>query len=239
MRYRYGGKLGVKADLERIAAQKKVWYETNRERIAAQKKAYREANRERVDAYRKAWYEANRGRRAATNKLWGAANCERKAAINKVWYETNRERQLERQRAWREANRERTAAYRKAWVRVNPGYSSNYGKTRCKTDLNFKLLKVLRSRLNKVLKAERSVSALKLVGCDLDWLKAWLEVQFKLGMTWENYGPVWHIDHIRPCNSFDLADLEQQRRCFHWTNLQPLFASENVRKNSKWDAEAA
>jgi hypothetical protein len=52
-------------------------------------------------------------------------------------------------------------------------------------------------------------------------------------MTWENYGPVWHVDHIRPCASFDLTDPAQQRECFHFSNLQPLFAAENLAKGDK------
>jgi hypothetical protein len=52
-------------------------------------------------------------------------------------------------------------------------------------------------------------------------------------MTWENYGPVWHVDHIRPCVSFDFLDPAQQRACFHYTNLQPLFALENLKKGGR------
>jgi hypothetical protein len=64
--------------------------------------------------------------------------------------------------------------------------------------------------------------------------KIYLQGQFRPGMTWENYGPVWHIDHIRPCASFDSTDPEQQKICFHWMNLQPLFAAENCAKKDKY-----
>lgn len=65
-------------------------------------------------------------------------------------------------------------------------------------------------------------------------LRIHLESKFKPGMSWKNYGPVWHIDHIKPCAKFDLTDPAQQRECFHWTNLQPLFALENLQKSDKY-----
>lgn len=55
-------------------------------------------------------------------------------------------------------------------------------------------------------------------------------------MTWENYGfYTWHIDHIRPCASFDLSDPEQQKICFNYKNMQPLWAHENLSKHAKYN----
>ena len=70
-----------------------------------------------------------------------------------------------------------------------------------------------------------------LTGC-ASWneLKIYLESKFSNGMTWENMGE-WHIDHIKPCYSFDLTDEKQQMECFHFTNLQPLWAKDNLSKN--------
>ena len=59
--------------------------------------------------------------------------------------------------------------------------------------------------------------------------------QFREGMTLENHGPVWHIDHIRPCASFDLTDKAQAAACFHYSNLQPLFAEENLAKSDSFN----
>ena len=80
----------------------------------------------------------------------------------------------------------------------------------------------------------------EIIGCTLEFLKVHLEKQFKPGMSWDNYGMVdgntmngWHIDHIKPCNSFNLLDPEEQKQCFHYTNLQPMWAVDNIKKGCK------
>lgn len=80
----------------------------------------------------------------------------------------------------------------------------------------------------------KSKKTLELLGCSIKELKIHLEKQFRDGMSWDNYGMYgWHIDHIIPCVSFDLTDLEQQKICFHYSNLQPLWAKENLSKGKK------
>jgi hypothetical protein len=101
--------------------------------------------------------------------------------------------------------------------------------------LKEKVIKNLRIRLKDALKNNiKSKYTLELIGCSIIFLKQHLEKQFKIGMTWSNYGK-WHIDHIRPCASFDLSKAEEQHKCFHYTNLQPLWALDNLRKGTKND----
>jgi hypothetical protein len=64
-----------------------------------------------------------------------------------------------------------------------------------------------------------------------------LEDQFEDGMAWENHGE-WHIDHRRPCSSFDLVNEEEQRMCFHHTNLQPMWGAENISKSDSFDEDS-
>lgn len=72
------------------------------------------------------------------------------------------------------------------------------------------------------------------MGCSTETLKLHLEKQFKPGMTWGNHGVKgWHIDHIKPCASFDLTKPDDQLKCFHYTNLQPLWWHENLSKGDK------
>ena len=73
------------------------------------------------------------------------------------------------------------------------------------------------------------LTTLKSLGCSVKYLKAYIADKLRQNMTWDNYGK-WHIDHIKPCSSFDLSKPEQQRRCFHYSNLQPLWAKDNLSK---------
>lgn len=108
-------------------------------------------------------------------------------------------------------------------------------RAKYKNDITFKLATNLRSRVRVVLLGKSKSSAtLVLLGCSVPNLKEYLENQFQIGMNWENYGPVWHVDHKRPCSSFDLSDPAQQRQCFHFSNLQPLFAFDNLSKGAKY-----
>lgn len=79
---------------------------------------------------------------------------------------------------------------------------------------------------------------MQLVGCSVTDLKKHLEKQFQPGMSWDNWGnDGWHIDHIRPCSSFDLTDPAEQVKCFHYTNMQPLWATDNLKKGSTWESQ--
>lgn len=106
---------------------------------------------------------------------------------------------------------------------------------RRKTDPYYKLLINLRQRLRNSIKntETKNIKTINLIGCDTLHLKKHLESKFIIGMSWDNYGRYgWHIDHIIPCASFDLTNPEQQKLCFHYTNLQPLWAIDNIKKSN-------
>ena len=105
-------------------------------------------------------------------------------------------------------------------------------------NVNWKILNTLRCRLYNVLKRQdtkKNISTMDLTGCELPFLKEYIEAKFTEGMSWENHG-AWHLDHVRPCCSFDLTQEEEQKKCFHYTNLQPLSAQENLSKGGKYEA---
>lgn len=97
----------------------------------------------------------------------------------------------------------------------------------------------LRQRIRRVLKGKsKSASTMTLIGCSIDELKIHLQKQFKSNMSWSNYG-LWHIDHIKPCASFDLLVPREQEKCFHYSNLQPLWAIENLEKGALTQEETS
>jgi hypothetical protein len=137
--------------------------------------------------------------------------------------------------AWTRANQEFITWHRKKLrARVNET-AKHYQQDRRKRDPIFKLIAYVRGRIRGALKRKgvrKTTKTEKLLGCSVHELKNYLEAQFKDGMTWTNYGQ-WHVDHIKPCCSFDLTKPEEQRACFHYTNLQPLWADENYTKGGR------
>lgn len=117
----------------------------------------------------------------------------------------------------------------------NPGQYSKYEKSRKKIDPGFKLIKNLRSRIRSVLSRKtKSGSTIKSLGCSVEQLVIYIESKFQIGMTWDNYGVHgWHLDHIRPLSSFDLTDPNDFMLAAHYTNLQPLWAEDNLKKSNK------
>ena len=155
----------------------------------------------------------------------------------KAYYKQN----AEKIKAYRKQNREKIRERQKAYHKQNRDKKRIYKRNRHKTDINFKLRGNLRSGIRRVLKGKsKSKKTMDLIGCSADFLKKHLENQFQPGMSWNNYGnpngdhsECWHIDHILPCASFDLSDPKQQQKCFHYSNLQPLWAKDNISKGAK------
>ena len=111
---------------------------------------------------------------------------------------------------------------------------NKYEKQRKKVDPAFKLSKELRSKLGRAIKRKTKLyQTLDLIGCSVAFLNGYLEAKFTEGMTWENHGE-WHIDHIKPWSKFNLLDETEQKACFHYKNLHPLWGIDNLVKGDKF-----
>lgn len=151
-----------------------------------------------------------------------------------AWFRKNATRlKIKRKQKW-EDNKEELKAKHREWVKEHRKKVSKqanlYDKQRRKIDIKYKLKGNLRKRIIKILHGKnKSLNTMFLIGCEIDYLMYHLQEQFTKGMSWDNYGD-WHIDHIKPCAKFDLSKSEEQQKCFHYTNLQPLWAEDNLRK---------
>lgn len=174
--------------------------------------------------YNKNYYISNKEKIKKASKSYRSNNREKAIEYSRIYYLENKESMLHSQKDY----------YRQNKQKIN-GIMWEYAKNRLNNDVNFKLGVRLRTRLYTAIKRnKKSGSHIKDLGCTLDQLKQHLESKFQPGMTWDNWGRNgWHIDHIRPLASFDLTDREQFLQAVHYTNLQPLWAKDNIRKKDK------
>jgi hypothetical protein len=165
-------------------------------------------------------------------------SCQKK--YRREYFEQNREKSRQQVKNHYHNNIDQKRQWYRDWYKKNQkkvqAGQTILRRNKRRNNLQYRLACNLRNRLNKALKnITKSESTKKLLGCTMEELKTHLQNQFSTGMSWDNYGK-WHIDHIRPCASFDLSDPEQVNQCFHYSNLQPLWAIDNFKKSDSWDA---
>lgn len=156
--------------------------------------------------YKKDYYAANKKYINQKSKEWRNLNPDRNRELKRNWEYKDRA-------AWRARRRIKEAEWRK----TNP---------------QLRLALNMRRRLNHMLHGRASKSSQELLGCSYIELKDYIESLFTPGMTWENYGD-WHVDHIYPLSKVDLTNPDELARVCHYTNLQPLWAEDNLRKAAK------
>lgn len=212
----------------------------DRVRATLGENAYREQRRE----YYKASHQRIQTKRAMRQELRREHFTEE--ALK--WQRLNSPKVKQAKRKYRAANVEKVREYSRDYHRTHKRERNAHLKRRKASDPIFKLRERLRStfadKLRMTIQAAdketrniKVAGVLKLIGCSLSDLIIHLERQFQSGMTWNKWGRgrgKWHIDHIRPISSFDLTSADEQLLCWHYTNLRPLWAEENLSKGPKW-----
>jgi len=151
----------------------------------------------------------------------------------KIYRLDNIEKFKEKDKKYHIENRDKRIKYSKYWNDKNKNHRNEYSKIKYNNDLDFKLMTNIRNRIRMAIKRNtKSNFTLGLIGCSIDELKKYLEINFKEYMTWDNYGE-WQIDHIIPCSKFNLSNENEQKKCFNYSNLQPLWKEENRAKGNK------
>ncbi len=144
----------------------------------------------------------------------------------KDYYQKNKKELLEKNKIYCKSNKKLVSSTR-----------NNYFKLRRQRDAGFKSLSQLRSLLRGAIVSgytPRAKKTTEIFGCDYKTFKQHIESLFKPGMTWEKFrSGLVHLDHIKPCCLFNLENTDEQKACFHYTNIQPLWAIENIEKRLK------
>lgn len=206
---------------------------------------YREENKSKRDAYKKdpeniaRWNLMRKEKYRANNPIPVRLTEEQKAERRRMSAIQDKIKNPNRSKDYYRKNLSRMSEYHSDYYQKNkPRIKSVkriYKKKRRDEDPGIRIKMAYYTRVSKLMHGKtKSKRTQALLGCNREQLKDHLESQFQKGMTWENYGRNgWHMDHRIPCASFDLTDPIQQAKCFHYTNLQPLWAIDNIRKNDK------
>lgn len=165
-------------------------------------------------------------------------DCQLETARN--WKAQNREKVADYNANYKFANREEISVYNHNYnienrAEIQERASANYYIYGYNENANYKIAKNLRGRFRGLLVKNgiiKDVSALTILGCSIENFKKWLSFCFVENMTFDNYGPLWHMDHVVPCSLFDLTIEQEKLKCFHWTNIKPMFAIDNLKKNN-------
>ena len=211
-------------DLIKKREYQKRYYQINKERIKIRNKKWYQMNFEKMQVYRKKWRKIHAKEFKIYIKKYNKEN---------YAYIQNRVKKYNQKHA-KEISLQKRNYYQRNKGKINLR-NKEWKYKQLKTNINYYLQNLLRLRILKVLKRQSLKKVERthnLLGITIPKARQCLEFQFKPGMTWRNHGE-WHIDHIKPLSSFDLTNSEEQKKAFHYTNLQPLWAGENMKKHTK------
>ena len=232
---KYGNENNIMTREERKEYARK-YYEKNREILQAKGNQYHQDNKEKRKKYYQKYYEDNKAKIDTLVKKWKEEN----VGYDKKYYEEHREELKIKSKEYKIENKEEVSKRQKEYLsgvdvkKKRSEYGKNYIKKRRKEDPLFNLTITIRTLIhssfsnNGYSKESRTQDIL---GCSFIELKEHLESKFTEGMSWENKGK-WHIDHIKPTS---LAKTEEEiYELNRYTNLQPLWAIDNIRKGNKY-----
>lgn len=161
-----------------------------------------------------------------------SAQCKQCEKIRRSkYYFDNKEKTILVVKEWAQRNKDKIRAASSKWKKNNRLKVNNYIKNKRSIDPHYQMRTKISSTLNYSLNHRKNEYFIKDIGCTVGELKIWLEAKFQPGMTWENWSlDGWHIDHKKDLKTFDLTNREQFLKASHYTNLQPLWAFENLQK---------
>lgn len=216
-------------------------YFENKEIYSIRNMEYRENNKEKITNQQKGYRIENKEKIYIRQKKYTQSNKVKIAEYQKEYNEKNHTEITKKKRSYYLKNRDKFLDYRKNYAEENKDNINKNTRERYNSDIKFKISNTLRRRFSNIIyaiKTKKILDTFQILGCDIDFFIKHIENQFQNSMTWGNHGRKgWNLDHIRPCASFDLTDPAQQKECFHYTNLQPLWAFDNLSKGSLYNGK--
>jgi hypothetical protein len=206
------------------------------EKVANEKEKlakYNAENAETIRVKQAEKYQLNREYYKEKSLRYYRENKEEVSKKHSEYQKKNAEHLKKKTNEYRANNRERARRWQKRYSTANHSKIIDKLRERRRNDPMLRLKDAIRGSIRAYLgsKKTRRSATFEIVGCTPDFLRGHLERQFRDGMTWENYGPYWHVDHRIPLASGNSP--EEVMGLSHWTNLQPLTAFENISKGSK------
>ena len=209
---------------------RKEWALAHREKIREAQRKYRESHPEHANKWGREHPEEAR----AKTRRDQAAHPERWRGYARKYRESHREELLIRGRARYEANRDKMRAAAREGAKRHPEWNRRNARKRRSSHREEYILRRILKRTLRSADISKTQRARKYIGCNPVFLRNHIEEQFQSGMTWENYGTVWHIDHIVPLSWWDLKNHpEHLWDASHYSNLQPLFGVDNMAKGAR------
>lgn len=196
----------------------------NKEKIAESQRRWRKNNPDYMNEYQKT------EKSQQYIKSYYKEHCEKYKARKKEWRQKNPEKEKEARKKYAFENKEKLNQYHSKWKANKRIIDVNY-------KLKENISRRIRYELNSLLKGKKTKRTLEYIGCSIEDLKEHLNKQLSTEMNWDNYGIVWHIDHILPCACWNLQDEFENMCCWNFRNLQPLLASINQSKSDNHSPE--
>jgi hypothetical protein len=211
-----------------------TYSKNNRDKRNLTQKIWRENNSDKIKEFAKKYYNNNPEKFRLISKLYRNNNPEKIKKLNKEYYNNNIEFNKKRVSDWVKQNYDSRSNYIKNWKSENNEHIKEYKNNRYNNDPLYKLTHNVRTRVRDFLKFKnitKNNKTFDIVGCSPEFLKEYIEQKFTEGMSWDLMGQHIHIDHIIPLS---LANTEEEvYKLCHYTNLQPLWAEDNLKKSNK------
>jgi len=224
-------------NLNKIKARDHKYYRKNREKIRSMVSLYYLNNQPKIKKYCK----DNKSRISYKHKKWMKDNSDHIKEYAKKYNRKNKKRRDAYSHKYSIENKKCLVKKHLAYYLKNKAKILEYNNVRRKTYSSVRIRENLSKSVCRALKLvglRKSQKTMELLGCDMMFFKKYIESRFSDGMSWDNYGiRGWHIDHIKPCAAFDLTKEVEQKKCFYYKNLQPMWWYDNLHKNSLYNGK--